>query len=123
MARHNDTGNWGEDSAREYLITKGYTILDTNVRFGKNELDIVAQHNDRIVFVEVKTRSTDEYDPLDAVDRKKISHLCHAAESYVSTHNIPHPVQFDIIIVIGNPGNTPAIEHIPDAFLPPLSTR
>ena len=71
MARHNDTGNWGEDSAREYLITKGYTILDTNVRFGKNELDIVARHNDRIVFVEVKTRSTDEYDPLDAVDRKK----------------------------------------------------
>lgn len=36
MARHNDTGNWGEDSAREYLITKGYTILDTNVRDRKS---------------------------------------------------------------------------------------
>ncbi|MCI9607685.1 MAG: YraN family protein [Muribaculaceae bacterium] len=123
MAEHNNEGAWGENVAREYLITQGYTIIDTNATFGKNELDIVARHHNRIVFVEVKTRSTDEYDPLDAVDRKKISHLCRGAEAYVKAYNIPHPVQFDIIVVIGTPGSKPKIDHYPDAFLPPLSTR
>lgn len=123
MAEHNNTGEWGEKIAREHLMAQGYTILDTNATFGKNELDIVARHNDRIVFVEVKTRSTYEYDPLDAVDSKKIAHLCRGAEAYVKAYNIPHPVQFDIVVVIGTPGSTPVVEHFPDAFMPPLSTR
>lgn len=122
MAEHNDLGSWGEGQARDFLVAQGYAIVDTNVRFGKNELDIVARHHDRIVFVEVKTRTDDEYDPLESIDRKKISHLCRGAEAYVKAYDIPHPVQFDVIVVIGEPGSTPQIHHYPDAFLPPLST-
>ncbi|MDE5837545.1 MAG: YraN family protein [Paramuribaculum sp.] len=121
MAEHNDIGAWGEEQARDFLVGKGYAILDTNVRFGKNELDIVARHHDRIVFVEVKTRTDDEYDPLDAIDSKKIAHLCRAAESYVTAYNIPQAVQFDVIVVIGEPGKEAAVTHYPDAFMPPLS--
>lgn len=123
MAEHNSIGSWGEEQAKEYLIGQGYAILDTNARFGKNELDIVARHHDRIVFVEVKTRTDDEFDPLDAVDSKKIAHLCRGAEAYVRAFNIPHPVQFDVIVVIGEPGKEARISHYPDAFLPPLSCR
>lgn len=121
MAQHNKIGEWGEAIAREYLISKGYAILDTNVRYGKNELDIIAEHADRIVFVEVKTRSSDEYDPVDAIDMKKIRHLCRGAESYVISHNIPHQVQFDVVVVIGTPETSYKIDHYPDAFMPPLS--
>lgn len=121
MADHNDLGAWGEEQARDFLVGKGYAILDTNARFGKNELDIVARHHDRIVFAEVKTRTDDEYDPLDAIDSKKISHLCRAAEAYVTAYNIPQPVQFDVIVVIGEPGKEARVTHYPDAFMPPLS--
>ncbi|MDE5744802.1 MAG: YraN family protein [Paramuribaculum sp.] len=121
MAEHNDIGAWGEKQAHDFLIAQGYTIVDTNARFGKNELDIVARHHDHIVFVEVKTRTDDIYDPLEAIDSKKISHLCRGAEAYVRAYNIPHPVQFDVIVVIGTPGNEAKIIHYPDAFMPPLS--
>lgn len=121
MAQHNKTGEWGEALAREYLVSKGYAIIDTNARFGKNELDIIAEHNNRIVFVEVKTRSSEDYDPVDAIDLKKIKHLCRGAEAYVRSFNIPHPVQFDVIVVIGTPETAHRIEHYADAFMPPMS--
>lgn len=56
MADHNDFGAWGERIAREYLITKGYTIIDYDTRKGFFEIDIIALKDNRIVFVEVKTR-------------------------------------------------------------------
>ena len=123
MAQHNDTGKWGETIAREYLVGKGYAILGTNVRFGKNELDIVAGSGGRIVFVEVKTRKSDFDDGIEAIDSRKIMHLCRGAEAYVRAYNIPHPVQFDVIVVTGQPGNLVSVEHYPDAFMPPLSTH
>lgn len=121
MARHNDTGAWGENVAREFLIGKGYAIVDTNVHLGHNELDIVAMLGDRIVFVEVKTRLNDDFDPLEAIDRKKILHLSRAADAYVRAYNIPHEVQFDVIVVTGAPDTEPHITHYPDAFMPPLT--
>ena len=121
MARHNDTGAWGENVAREFLIGKGYTIVDTNVRLGHNELDIVAMHHNRIVFVEVKTRTNEAFDPVEAIDRKKILHLSRAADAYVRAYSIPHEVQFDVIVVAGNPENGAEITHYPDAFMPPLT--
>lgn len=122
MATHNDTGNWGENVAREYLVGKGYAIVDTNVRMGHNELDIVAMYRDRIVFVEVKTRTGRDFDPIDSIDRKKIMHLSRAADAYVRAYDIPHEVQFDVILVTGTPGSEPEITHYPDAITPPLGS-
>ena len=58
MARHNDLGILGEQLAVEYLIKKGYVILEKNFRFEKHEIDIIAKDKQVLIVVEVKTRST-----------------------------------------------------------------
>lgn len=124
MARHNDLGKWGEQLAVDMLVTKGYAIAERNWRTGDMEIDIVAMKGARIVFVEVKTRSDYGFDPADAVDRRRMMRMVRAADSYVRSHGIPHEVQFDVVFVVGSPlGDVPPrIEHIEDAFLPPLRT-
>lgn len=124
MARHNDLGKWGEQLAVDMLVTKGYAIAERNWRTGDMEIDIVAMKGARIVFVEVKTRSDNGFDPADAVDRRRMMRMVRAADSYVRSHGIPHEVQFDVVFVVGSPLGAlpPRIEHIEDAFLPPLRT-
>ena len=122
MALHNETGKLGEMLAIEYLIGKGYAIVDRNVRVGKKELDIVAMSGERIVFVEVKTRTNSDDDPLEAIDSKKVRLITAAAETYVRTHEIRHEVQFDVIIVRIESDGTSEIIHYPDAFLAPLKS-
>lgn len=121
MAQHNKIGSWGEDIARDYLITKGYAIMEQNMHIGHKEIDIIAIKGDRIVFVEVKTRSTDFVDPADAVDSKKVIRLSKAADRFIQAYNIRHEPQFDIITVIGTPETGHTLTHYPDAFFPPLS--
>ena len=121
MATHNVTGKWGEQLACDLLVTKGYAIVERNWRSGHYEIDIVAMKGQYIVFVEVKTREDDIVDPLDSIDAKKIQRICRAADVYIRANNIPHEAQFDIITIIGDTDNY-RIEHIPDAFLPPLKT-
>lgn len=121
MARHNKVGKWGEKLAYDYLVSKGYAISETNWRMGHYEIDIIAMHKNRIVFVEVKTRSDSEEDPAQAVDRRKMSRMAISAEKYLESHDYHHEVQFDILTVVGDE-NRYVIEHIDDAFLPPLRT-
>lgn len=121
MARSNEIGVWGEGVARDYLRGKGYTVVNQNVHVGHKELDIIAMKGDRIVFVEVKTRSTDFTDPLDAVDEKKIRRITRAADSFIRAYNIRHEPQFDIITIIGTADGGYSLEHYEDAFLPPLA--
>lgn len=122
MAQHNITGQWGEDLACEILIKKGYTIRERNLRIGHYEIDIIAMKGNRIIFVEVKTRTNTDSDPLDAIDNKKILRMTRAANSYITTFDIPQEPQFDIITIIGNPYDY-TTEHIPDAFTAPLTSR
>lgn len=121
MARHNETGRWGEDIAAEYLAANGYAIADRNWRCGHYEIDIVAYKGSRIIFVEVKTRSDNDEDPLEAVDKDKTSRLIRAAVVYINTYEIDHEIQFDLIAINGTSSDY-TIEHIPDAFIPPLKT-
>lgn len=121
MARHNETGKWGEDLAAEYLASNGYAIAERNWRSGHYEIDIVAYKGPRIVFVEVKTRTRDYDDPIEAVDRNKALRLIRAANVYIEAKDINHEMQFDLIAVNGCPADY-RIEHIPDAFESPLRT-
>lgn len=120
MARHNDIGKWGEQLAVELLVSKGYAICQTNWRKDNFEIDIIAMKGNRIVFVEVKTRTSDIVDPLVAIDRRKMDKMIRAANCYILTYHIPHEYQFDLIFIIGSPESpdAPTIEHIQDAFLP-----
>lgn len=124
MARHNEIGKWGEQIAYEYLVANGYGILERNWRMNHLETDIIATKGTRIIFVEVKTRTNPYDDPIAAIDKKRMRHMISSAKGYISSHDIKLEYQFDVIAISGEPlGNVPpSIEHIPDAFLPPLHT-
>lgn len=120
MAQHNDLGNQGEEVALQYLLDKGFTILETNWRFGKEEIDIIAINTEFLIVVEVKTRRTDEYgDPADFVNKNKQRLLIKAAQAYVERHRIQQEVRFDIISIIIN-NSTTRIAHLANAFYPVL---
>lgn len=120
MAAHNELGTKGEAIAAEYLERSGYTILDRNWRSGHKEIDIVATMDDQLVVVEIKTRRDSSFgNPEDAVDSRKIRRIVSAADAYLRLKKIDIPVRFDIISVSFSSGE-PSIEHIQDAFYPPI---
>lgn len=121
MAEHNELGKAGEEAAVAYLESHDYVIRHRNWRKGHLELDIVAAKDNELIIVEVKTRSnTDIMQPEDAVTMQKIKHTVKAADTYIKLFQIDAPVRFDIITAIGKAGNF-KIEHIQEAFYPPLS--
>ena len=114
-----DPSSMGEMGS-SYLMAHGYTIRDRNWRLGHKEIDIVAQKNGELVIIEVKARRNDHFgDPADAVTDDKMRKLVQAANAYVRYHRISWPVRFDIIAITGEPG-CQKVEHIEDAFYPPL---
>ncbi len=116
MAQHNELGDKGEKLAVDFLLKKGYTIRDTNWRFQKAEVDIIAQKAEILAVVEVKTRSTKEFgNPQDFVSPKKIKLLVGAIDAYVISKDLDVEVRFDIIAILKNK-NSYTIEHIEDAF-------
>jgi len=116
MAAHNELGKLGEDLAVDYLIKNGYTILDTNWTFQKAEIDIIAQIENTLAIVEVKTRSSLEFGlPQDFVKPKKIQLLVKAVDAYINTKNLDLDVRFDIIAIYKEDKSF-AIEHLIDAF-------
>ncbi|MBI4929402.1 MAG: YraN family protein [Bacteroidetes bacterium] len=118
MAEHNDTGIQGEDLAAVYLEAKGYAILEKNWRFGREEIDIIARHNDILVIAEVKTRSGNFFgEPEEFVNRQKQKNLIKAANAYIEKNNLELEARFDIIGVILT-GKKHRINHIEDAFHP-----
>lgn len=122
MAKHNIFGQKGENAAFETLLAKGYLIRDRNWRSGKNEIDIVAEKGNRIIVVEVKSRSHPIYDISQVITRDKIRHLINAGNAYVKMFNLPHELQFDVILMVGQDPDNFTVEHIPDAFMAPLRT-
>jgi len=120
MAEHNDLGNLGEERAQAYLSSKGYHIRHTNWVIGKLELDIVAEKDDWLIVVEVKTRSTETFEhPEDAITKRKIMNIVNATHEYIMQFDWKGDTRFDVISVIPH-GQDFIIEHIEDAFLSPL---
>lgn len=120
MAEKYETGKQGENAARKYLEENGYKILETNWRFHRFELDLIATNGKELVVVEVKTRS-DNYliAPEAAVNKHKINRIVTASDAYARKYAITIPVRFDIISLVKT-GQSFEIEHIEDAFFAPL---
>ena len=117
MATHNELGKKGEVLAVEFLQKNNYTILERNWRFKKAEVDIIAQKNDVLAVIEVKTRSSDYFgNPQDFVNQKKIKLLVEAINEYVTSKDLDVEVRFDIIAILKN-NKSFKIEHLEDAFL------
>ena len=116
MAEHNELGKLGEELAVEFLRKDGYEILETNWTFQKAEIDIIAQKENTLAVVEVKTRSSLEFGlPQDFVKPKKIQLLVKAINEYVVFKDLDIEVRFDIIAV-HKEDKSYAIEHLKDAF-------
>lgn len=110
-------GNLGELTAVNFLKSKGYVILEQNFRSGRDEADIIAQINDIIVFVEVKTRSGNAFgEPHEAVDKRKVRALVRCADAYLRNIDSSVEIRFDVIGVYTDGNNNFLPYHIEDAF-------
>lgn len=113
-------GAEGEALAAEYLRKKGYEVLDANYHHVHREIDIVVQNDDYVVFVEVKTRSSDAIleAPL-AVDRRKQNFLFSAASRFLAQRRVgKREVRFDIVWVETEGEEKHVVSHIENAFTP-----
>lgn len=121
MAKHLDTGKLGEEIAKRYLKAKGFLILETNWRFKRLEVDLIAKDGEVLVFIEVKTRSYDYFGrPEEFVDTKKERHLSVAAAEYMERTGHEWAIRFDVVSVLLKNDNDWEVEYLPDAFWPGL---
>ena len=119
MAAHNDTGKRGEALARALLLEKGYWIEAVNWRCGKAEVDIIARQGEVLVFVEVKTRSTDRWGrPTRFVRPAQTKLLSKAANEYMRLTHHDWEIRFDLIAVLLLADGQAEVEHLEDAFFP-----
>ena len=104
MAIHNDTGRYGEALAVDYFEKKGFEILHKNWRESHWEVDIIAVKNDILHFIEVKTKTKNNYGyPEDEVSRSKIKFLINSAEAYLFIFPQWQRIQFDILAITLKP--------------------
>ena len=113
-------GRWGEDLAAVFLERKGYRIVDRNWKCRFGELDLVAEGEGYLCFVEVKLRRSNRFGTgAEQVDRRKREKLRTAAELYLQTHPAVLQPRFDVIEVLAPNGlgtKNPKIRHIEGAF-------
>lgn len=116
MARKDELGRAGEDRATAYLTQRGYEILERNWRSADGEIDIVATRGDRVVAVEVKTRSGIAYGhPFSAIDDRKLDRMWRLALAWAASH--PHAarrrrISVDAIAIVGRDPRTGSLEHL-----------
>ena len=114
-----EIGTLGEAAAGSFLKEKGYQILQKNYSVSAGEIDIIAEKEDTVVFVEVKTRSSDKFGaPEESVNEAKENNLMKAAEAYIEEKDIDMECRFDIVSIIMGGNSTVSIEHFEHAFTP-----
>lgn len=113
MDRRRSAGRWGEDCAAEQLRTQGYTLLARNVRTRYGEIDLIAQKDGALVFVEVKARRTASLGPPEvSITPRKLAHMRSAAEAYLQgLAALPASWRLDVIAVTRLPGQPLEIVH------------
>ena len=120
MAKSHSLGKNGERLAIKYLRENGYRVLEKNWVTGRKEIDIIAEDDEFIVFIEVKTRMVDfQLHPRDAVSVPKQRNIIYAAQTYIQRNECDKEARFDIISIIFD-GKNYDLEHIKDAFYPTL---
>lgn len=115
MKISNPTAVIGEDIATNYLKKKGYKIIERNFRKGYGEIDIIAVKDKILVFVEVKTRTSDKFGtPAEAITYGKLKSIIKTAEFYkLSNQNLPDQMRIDAILVkLDNSSGDFELEHL-----------
>ncbi len=109
-------GDIGENSVAEFLKKRGYTICATQFSCKYGEVDVIAQKDDVVAFIEVKTRRVAYFPIASVVNYGKQRKIIAAAQYYIVSKRIADKVfRFDVATVIIN-GADAAIDYIEDAF-------
>ncbi len=118
MSKAYELGQQGEEIAAEFLLNKGFKIIKRNWHFGKFEIDIIAIDKETLVFVEVKTRSTNYWvEPELSVSKKQRQFIIKAANAFIDSNSYDMEARFDIISIVIHPQGK-EIKHIDEAFYP-----
>ncbi len=117
MASHNDTGKLGETLAGTWFEARGYLILHRNWRHRHREIDIIAENDNTLHFIEVKTATTTKFGhPEEKADAKKIRFLIDSAEEYLYLNPWKGKVQFDVLAITMLKGEGPEYFLIEDIY-------
>ena len=123
-----DIGRYGEEIAAKHFKQLGFRIVTRNRHEGRNEIDLIAENREFIVFAEVKTRSADKHytcdygSAADAVTPAKRRRTIEAARAYLNKSRCEKTPRFDVIeVYLGQTSLTATpqvlrIEHLEDAF-------
>jgi putative endonuclease len=117
MTLRQNIGRYGEDRAATYLQDRGYEIIERNWRSRAGEIDLIARENDRLVFVEVKTRTGSGYGhPFEAITQVKVARMRRLVADWCSSRQLPAiKVRLDAISVLITGGRV-FIEHLKEVF-------
>ncbi|MBK8089170.1 MAG: YraN family protein [Chitinophagaceae bacterium] len=100
MAKHLETGKEGEEMAAAWLLGQGFTILHRNWKHSYFELDVIAEREGVLHFIEVKTRTTDTYGhPEEGVTAKKLERLMNAGEEFLNVYPVWERIHYDILSI------------------------
>lgn len=119
LPEHLRRGALGERAARRFLSRRGLRFLTANFRSSRGEIDLVFRDGECLVFVEVKTRSSEEWTrPAAAVDLGKQRRISRAALDYLRLLRNPAVAfRFDIVEVLLGAGKVREVRHLPNAFI------
>ena len=115
---HLQRGHAGELAAKKHLRQAGLKFLTANFRSSRGEIDLVFRDQDCLVFVEVKTRSSEDWTrPAAAVNARKRRLLTKTAFDYLRLiGNPPIKIRFDIVEVLLRDGAVHEVRHLPNSF-------
>src|ERR1700691_1107764 len=115
---HLRRGELGERAAKKFLQKQGLKFLAANFRLGRGEVDLIFRDDDCLAFVEVKTRSSEDWArPAAAVNATRRRRLSQCALDYLRRlKNPPVKIRFDIVEVLLKGGEVGEIRHLPNTF-------
>ena len=121
-AARQEFGEVGEKVAERWLRRHGWRVLQRRFRNGHRDIDLVAERDGLVAFVEVKARRRKDFgDPVEAVDWRKQRELVRSATVWIDRHGRPNEsYRFDVIGVLVE-GNSVRVKHIENAFRPPAN--
>ena len=116
MTKAHELGRKGEAIATDFLAQKKHILLERNWRWKKAEIDLITLDQNFLVFVEVKTRSSQQFgQPKEFISPRKEELMKEAAETYITLKNMSFEIRFDIVSII-HKNELTNIEHIENAF-------
>ena len=116
MGEHHAFGYKGEQIAVDFLRQKGYQILKQNYRFDKAEVDIIAEKDETLIVVEVKSRTSSFLEDISqTINPGKIKRLTKATNQFIVENNIDLEVWFDVVVILKKQDGF-KVEHIENAF-------